>query len=111
MPLFTGYVPHAKVFRNTLLQNPQNLHGSPPTTEELIALQDELNAIKSRTSARLQKATHDLELFQSKWAIAAKERERPPKEAFEKAREKAKSRIKREASGQPVTSSFPHIQA
>ena len=99
MPLFQPYVPH-RTFGHSLLHNPQNLHGATPSTDDLIALQDELNIIKGRTFARLQKAAQDLKLFQAKWALAIKERERP-KDILEKAREKlVKTRIKREASGE-----------
>lgn len=100
MPLFEGYVPHSRAFGHSLLQNPQILRGATPSTDDLITLQDELNLIKGRTVIRLQKASQDLKLFQAKWALAIKERERP-KEALDRAREKlAKARIKREASGE-----------
>lgn len=99
MPLFQPYVPH-RTFGHSLLHSPQSLHGATPSTDDLIALQDELNIIKGRTFGRLQKAAQDLKLFQAKWALAIKERERP-KEILEKAREKlVKTRIKREASGE-----------
>lgn len=100
MPLFQGYVPHSRSFGHSFLQNPQSLRSATPSTDELTALQDELNHIKGRTFARLQKATQDLKLFQAKWTLAIKERERP-KEVLDKAREKLiKARIKREASGE-----------
>lgn len=100
MTIFEGYTPHPYKLRNPLLQNAQSLHGAPPTTEELLALQEELIGIKTKTSQRLNKATADLGYFQSKWAIATKGRERP-KETTERPRHKqAKERIKRESSGQ-----------
>lgn len=100
MTIFEGYTPHPHKLRNPLLQNAQSLHGAPPTTEELLALQDELNGIKAKTSQRLQKATADLGYFQAKWTIATKGRERP-KDTSERPRHKlVKERVKREVSGQ-----------
>lgn len=113
MPAFQGYIPYAKTFRHPLLQNPQNLHGSsPPTTEELNALHDELSAIKNRTKDRLTKATQDLEQLRSKWTPAPRDRERP-KEPPEKLRDKFPklARVKRETSGQLVIRLIPYAKA
>lgn len=99
MPLFDGFIPYPNKFRSSILQNPQSLHAAPPSTDDLIALRDELNGIKRKTTERLHKATQDLKTFQSQLASATKERERI-KESADRAREKlVKSRIKREASG------------
>lgn len=102
--LFEGFIPYPfKFATGSILQNPQNLHAAPPATEDLLALQEQLNLIKGTITKRLEKASKDLKTFQHKLSAATKERERV-KESNDRAREKLiKGRIKREASGSCMT--------
>jgi hypothetical protein len=101
--MFKGYNPNVR-FRSTLLVNPQALHSSAiPPTEDLIALQDELQDIRSRALERIRKSNSDLVLFKEKWD-RSKEREKN-RDALARERTKNKvkdslyNKIKREPSG------------
>ncbi|KAF8319448.1 hypothetical protein DL93DRAFT_2164651 [Clavulina sp. PMI_390] len=103
-PLLDAYSPHPRAFRNQYLQNPSNLRGALPATDDLITLKEQLNTLKTRTTERLDKATRDVDKFQAKWAEMTRERERPKEQ--ERVRDKAKARIKREASETPSVDEF-----
>ena len=99
--MFKGYNPNVR-FRSTLLANPQALHSSTiPPTEDLIALQLELQDIKSRTLERLRKSKSDLELFKTKWEFAKEQEKNRDALARERKNKKESlyNKIKREPSG------------
>ncbi|KAF9521157.1 hypothetical protein BS47DRAFT_1357078 [Hydnum rufescens UP504] len=111
--MFKGYNPNVR-FRSTLLVNPQALHSSTiPPTEDLIALQDELQDIRSRALERIRKSNSDLVLFKEKWD-RSKEREKN-RDALARERTKNKvkeslyNKIKREPSETPSVDEAPLI--